>query len=293
MTIFSVPITMSWKAALTLILCGHFVFAQGFLCHKNSSKTNEMIDFEELSLFEWKLYARIDPKSSNVERPVAFNIYKSMSCRMTSTNFVLHDRIIQSIMMEFNCGNFYSYLFLAKVKDNSQNTTRMEYSYCSVKGNLIWSEVFLHYASLKRILVIYFCNKDIEFVTILTKISEQSRVNQSEVIEETRKALSPYNSNIFKFRQMLFYETDGINSSKCENIRNQCKKSDIFLFSDLAISKTALKASNAFTFWKVSLSAALALLAFVSFIQMASKLVKYIKKRLRSNAVHPVSFNIN
>lgn len=284
---------MSWKATLTLFLFCNLAFAQGFLCHKNSSKTNENIDFDEVSSFEWKLYARIEPKSFKTERPVAFNIYRSMSVKITSDNLVVLDGFICSLVMEFSCGNFYSYLSMAKVKDKSQNTSRMEYSFCSVEGNLIWSEVFLHYASSKRILVIYFCNKDIEFVTILTKVSEQTNVNKSEVIEETRKAVEPYYSNIFKYRQMLFYETDGINSSNCENIQSRCRRTDIFMFSDGNITKTTLKASNAFNIWKVFLSAAFALLVFVSIIQMVSKLVKCIKKRFRRNAVHPVSFNID
>ena len=88
--------------ALKFFLHCNIAYARGLFCHGN-----EKVDFDEVTLNEWEPNGKIKPKSSLVQRPLSFDIHKSMTCRIFSENLDLHDRFQQLLTVEFICENFH------------------------------------------------------------------------------------------------------------------------------------------------------------------------------------------
>jgi hypothetical protein len=264
----------------------------GFFCFQNSSKVNKNIDLEALSLHDWKITATVDTGDLSFERPMSFILFKAMKLKVTYDKNESDEQISRSIKLEFQCGKFYSFFNVSKVQSFSGKNPEMEYSFCSKEDTLTWPQVSIYHTPSKGILVMYFCNKNFEFVVVLTSGRELSNELKAEVSFETEKALKIHFSNLLRIFNFTFIDTDLKFSPDCEEAKSNCEKSKV-KFNDRKTIQKEINQEGTNILWKGFIGVLVTIGVLIAVIKITFEVIKAIKKFRNNVQVYPVSFYID
>lgn len=277
---------------INLFFIAQISISLGFLCFQNSSYVNKQVDFDKIAALKWKFLAGVETLRSQKYYPFNFNFDMPAKVKLSTDKINTKETQIQSLMIDFQCEDSFSVFIVTKVENLISKEFQMEYRYCSKKGYLLWPQFFIYLIESAKVLILYFCNEEMEVMMILTLNEVLVKDVMEDALKEIQNVLKLHYSNLLDGQNSIFNTTNNeINPINCKYETRSCEKYPVSYFNSLKIGRSD---SETLTFSLIPLLVLGSFLVAFAVIKTIVEVVKVIKKRLRrNNAVHPVVFYIN
>jgi hypothetical protein len=206
-----------------------------FVCNPDSNENSD-IDFERLESFDWKIVAKLEGKK-DIERPFGFPLHKLMTVNMILSKTDKANLTSEVFTIEIHCDQAYEVLMISKVLYQDKLVSRPVVNFCSLSSSKIWTKVHFNYDYYEEMLIIYFCNSDVDFVVVFVK-GKLDQVQKKKITQKTLKILEQHSSSLLIDNNMTFIDGLSASSDYCPEIYSNCEPTIVKETTSIIVSKS-------------------------------------------------------